>query len=222
MQLLAYIRVAGEGGRPAMRIILVALCMLLLLAWAAQNDARAGACGCPTVKARGHGSTDCVTSESSGLCTIDYNRFDSAMETRAISLVAKSLGRRFDPRFSDQPSAEWFNTLRSQPSLLRDTVLATLGIAAIRALDEKTVDEKFLLEAFGDLDRAIPALDAHFFSMAGRGNDIGGALNKATGLVTGGCIEVKYRKLWLMYKARWSAVPDAPNCGGPAIAPDPP
>jgi hypothetical protein len=199
-----------------------ALSILLFCIWSfSLGQALAGEvqCNCPTINAQGTGNSDCSASESSGVCTIDFNTFADADENLAIGLVSSALssgGFRqekisfmklgYQTDFIYGLDKEAAKTLKNKIKNGLTDQLIVYAMVSVVQNETAQFDMKQLGAVFKKLREHPEEVSNAYIGNSGRFDSEGV-------LVTEGCIEIKAGdQLWAMFKSRYSPSIKSSQC----------
>lgn len=202
-----------------MRGILVASLLIALPCTAIGGD-----CSCPTVKAKGKGNTSCSVNESGGWCTIDYNLFSPAVESRAAQFVERVTGVKATLPQTNQAATFQLQQLAGQPkNFITRAVAVYLVVGAFNQMADRpeTVSEPLLARAVKELQTPqAQSLVADAFSLSrmsewdSTSKTFSNESVRKIGnlIVSPGCVEYKETSGWLMFKASWAAAKSTAQC----------
>lgn len=188
-------------------IIVLKFVLITLLYLPGLSHANHVKCKCPNIDARATGSTSCSASESSGICTISFNEFDTRLELTARELLLQ-IGQWKNVAYSEFPANGQTNsptsfTLANATSLgsknwnsLIDQIMIYSLVALI---DSGEVDDqtKQIAEIHDLLRKNARVIGKTFVTEGQRIEDKGVT-------VQFGCFEFRRDNIWAMYKASWS------------------
>ena len=186
--------------------IKLAALIFLLTMLAMPGHANHVKCKCPNIDARGTGDTSCSASETSGVCSIAFNSFDTELELAAKDSLQnhvrwRKIGyREYSP--SGQGDVENSFTRENAIRLSKDTDLFIdqILIYSLVSLAERGIvqDQKVGISAAHRLlQKNADAISKIFV--------FGERTAKGNGLtVKLGCFEFRTDDFWIMYKASWS------------------
>lgn len=204
----------------------------LAIVFGTTQRAAANDCACPTVHANGKGNTSCSTSESAGLCTIDYNLFSPAAEQRAAQMLTEAGARALH---IPSPGIGTLQNLLLLSDRGGDELVDAVLIYLTVATADRTLDGTGGVSPDG-IQGIVRTVTPHRdqIEAAFNGQNLRRWLETPTenlptnpaqsGLVQSfednqlvlapGCIEVRRAGLWAMFKASWSPMRIKPRCGG--------
>jgi hypothetical protein len=194
--------------RPIARLLLATL-FSGFVANAATATVR---CTCPSVSAKGEGSTSCTASEANGGCVVDFNAFDDR-EERAAAFITKVGGKL--PYAPDRglSASDAVERASSNPTALASVISLYLAVSLSAQRDAPNVREAMesIVNAltFKYPDQLLQVFAGHSGATLNP-NTIG---SQFEGIITQGCIELTVNQVWVMFKLATSPVAEADRCG---------
>ena len=175
-------------------------------------------CECPSVLATGTGDTSCSATETGNACTVDFNTFNERDEERAFDLLRSLTSRRVTRLRSGRDfegSLGRGDVRRLADRVDTDDIVDTLMVYVLVSNVQAPGADEFLPELvelhdwMRENDRTIVST----FSGRGSRDVVGAEFGSLTAVVTQGCVEMRGRGYWTMFKAFWSPSAGAPRCG---------